>query len=121
MPPALPEVVDEIRRNDETRMTKTETARLRAIRHSCFGFLLSFGFRISSFGILARRAVHAQLIHQKSPTLRGFFDDLARRLARAVAGPSFDPDEDRRHACLRGLQGGGVLETVRRHHAVVVV
>src|SRR5436309_4223703 len=34
----------QIRRNDEFQMTKAGTVRLSAIGHSCFGFLLSFGF-----------------------------------------------------------------------------
>src|SRR5438552_13257293 len=33
---------DEIRRNDETRMTKPASAPLRVFRHSGFGFLSSF-------------------------------------------------------------------------------
>src|SRR5207245_5472698 len=33
---------DEIRRNDEIRMTKPATAQLRVLRHSGFGFLSSF-------------------------------------------------------------------------------
>src|SRR5437762_13855680 len=39
---------DEIRRNDETRMTKPMTAQLRAFGHSSFGFLSSFVIRHSS-------------------------------------------------------------------------
>jgi outer membrane lipoprotein-sorting protein len=43
---------DEIRKNDEIRMTKLATAQLRAFRHSSFGFLSSFVIRISSFTFL---------------------------------------------------------------------
>src|SRR5881392_1099288 len=39
---------DEIRRNDETRMTKPMTAQLRAFGHSGFGFLSSFVIRHST-------------------------------------------------------------------------
>src|SRR5213592_2147061 len=38
---------DEIRRNDEIRMTKPAIAQLRAFRHSGFGFLSSFVIRHS--------------------------------------------------------------------------
>src|SRR5439155_958662 len=40
---------DEIRRNDEIRMTKSATAPPRAFRNSCFGFHSSFVIRYSSF------------------------------------------------------------------------
>src|SRR5881396_2704810 len=40
---------DEIRRNDEIRMTKPAVATTRAFRHSGFGFLLSFVIRHLSF------------------------------------------------------------------------
>src|SRR5712671_4195032 len=40
---------DEIRRNDEIRMTKPPIGHAGAIRHSGFGFLSSFVIRISSF------------------------------------------------------------------------
>src|SRR2546421_3247134 len=39
---------DEIRRNDEIRMTEPATAQLRAFEHSGFGFLSSFGLRHST-------------------------------------------------------------------------
>jgi hypothetical protein len=39
---------DEIRRNDEIRMTKPAIAELRAFRHSGFGFLSSFVIRHST-------------------------------------------------------------------------
>src|SRR5437762_8837161 len=39
---------DEIRRNDETRMTKPMTAQLRGFGHSGFGFLSSFVIRHST-------------------------------------------------------------------------
>ena len=39
---------DEIRRNDEIRMTKPATAQLRVFRHSDFGFLSSFVIRHST-------------------------------------------------------------------------
>src|SRR5438876_4349846 len=39
---------DEIRRNDEIRMTKPATAQLRVFRHSGFGFLSSFVIRHST-------------------------------------------------------------------------
>src|SRR6266699_3597580 len=38
---------DEVRRNDEIRMTKPATAQLRVFRHSGFGFLSSFVIRHS--------------------------------------------------------------------------
>jgi hypothetical protein len=41
---------DEIRKNDEIRMTKPATAQLEVFRHSVFGFLSSFVIRDSSFG-----------------------------------------------------------------------
>src|SRR5206468_11269036 len=42
---------DEIRRNDEIRMTKPATAQLRVFRHSGFGFHSSFVIGHSSFVI----------------------------------------------------------------------
>src|SRR2546428_13519062 len=39
---------DEIRRNDEIRMTKPATGQLRVFRHSGFGFLSSFVIRHST-------------------------------------------------------------------------
>src|SRR5438105_4883508 len=45
---------DEIRRNDEIRMTKPATAQLRVFGHSGIGFLSAFGIRHSSFNDLCR-------------------------------------------------------------------
>src|SRR2546430_8869459 len=108
---------NEIRRNDETRMTKTGTARLRAIRHSCFGFLLSFGFRNWSFP----GRFHLELARQERPLVSRFLNQLGGRFARAVVGPRLDPNQDGSLAGLRGLERRGIFETVRQHHAVVVV
>src|SRR5258706_6669119 len=100
---------NEIRRNDETLMTKTGTARLRSIRHSCFGFLSSSGFRNSSF----QERLHLQLAHEERPPVRGFLDDFARGFAGTVTGPRFDPDKNWGVAGLGGLETGGGFETVR--------
>src|SRR5437762_10499604 len=45
---------DEIRRNDEIRMTKPATAQPRAFGHLGFGFLSSFVIRHSSFNDLCK-------------------------------------------------------------------
>ena len=50
----------------------------------------------------------------------GLFERLAQ-VARAVAGVGLDADQVRRIAAAAFLQGGGVLERMRRHDAVVVV
>src|SRR5438552_13608565 len=47
---------DEIRRNDQIRMTKPATAQLRAIGHSGFGFLWSLAIGYWSFNDLCRSA-----------------------------------------------------------------
>ena len=44
---------DEIRRNDEVRMTKRATAALRVFRHSGFGFLSSFVAGLLLLGLSA--------------------------------------------------------------------
>src|SRR5437667_2308168 len=92
---------------------------LRSVRSlvSSIGFRHSFGFRHSSF----LRRLDLEFAHQKRPALGGFLDDLAGRFAGTVTGAGFDPDQDWRRACLRGLECRGVLETMRRHHAVVVI
>src|SRR3989442_7491845 len=56
---------DEIRRNDEIRMTKPATAPLRVFRHSGFGFLSSFVIRHSSFKDLCKSGSGSQCMRKK--------------------------------------------------------
>ena len=51
---------DEIRRNDEIRMTKPANAPRRVFRHSGFGFLASFVIRHSSFNDLCNSGSWSQ-------------------------------------------------------------
>lgn len=46
-------------------------------------------------------------------------DALGDGLARSVAGPGLHPDENGVGAGVSGLQGGGELLRVHRHHPVV--
>ena len=50
-----------------------------------------------------------------------FLDDLAYRLARTVAGLSFDSNQDRIRAPLRSLQCRRELERVSRHNSIVMI
>src|SRR5258707_10369787 len=70
---------DEIRRNDETRMTKPATAQLRAFRHSGLGFLSSLVIRHST---TYANQVHG--VNACGKTNRGFMKSLlALRFAEA--------------------------------------
>ena len=64
---------------------------------------------------------HVQLAHQEREPVSGFLNYFGGRLARAMAGARFDPDEDRRRTRLGRLQGSRVLETVAWHNAVIVI
>src|SRR2546423_8017362 len=67
------------------------------------------------------RSFHAELFDEERPAVGGFFDDFRGRLARAVTGFGFDPNQSRFVATLRRLKRGGEFETVRRHNAIVVI
>src|SRR5438045_7634471 len=87
------------------------------IRISSFGFPSGIVIRHSSFQV----RFHPERAHQKSPPLRGFLDDFAGRLARAMASAGLDADQDGSVAALRGLERRRIFETVSGHHPVVVV
>src|SRR5213082_2969402 len=69
----------------------------------------------------SERQLHPEVLYQEGPLVRGLFDDFAGGFAGAVAGAGFDSDQDRGRACLRGLQGGGELESVTWEYPVVVI
>src|SRR6266536_3328785 len=60
---------DEIRRNDEIRMTKPATAQLRAFGHSGFGFLSTFDIRHSTFNDLRKTGSWSQRALKKASGL----------------------------------------------------
>src|SRR6266550_9377244 len=61
---------DEIRRNDEIRVTKPATAQLSAFRHSSFGFLSSFVIRHSDLRTRAFGYRELHLIARRARALR---------------------------------------------------
>src|SRR5215212_6146880 len=65
--------------------------------------------------------VHAQVLYEEGPGVRLLFDHLGDGGEGAVAGGGLDADEDGGVAALGGLEGGGELEAVAGHDAVVVV
>ena len=67
----------------------------------------------------ASRPLQRELEERKD--VAALIDELADRLAHAVTSVGVDPDEDRRVACLRGLERRRELERVPRDDAVVVV
>jgi hypothetical protein len=76
---------DEVRRNDEIRMTKPATVPLRDFRHSGFGFLSTFVIRHSTtyaiqvHGPNACAKAKVTLIALRHPELRGQGNVLARQ------------------------------------------
>ena len=67
------------------------------------------------------RDLHPQILDQEGELIGHVFDDFRGWFAGAMAGASFDPDQDRRRTGLRFLQGGGKLETVAGKNAVIVI
>lgn len=65
--------------------------------------------------------VNAQLMRQKGPLIRSFFNLLGGRLARPVPGFGFNPNQHRIIASVCSLQGGGKFKAVGRYDAIVMV
>ena len=95
---------DQIRRDDQIRMTKPATAQLRAIGHSGFGFLSSLVIRHRSFNGLCKSGSWSQCMRKNEwglPMNRptpGPSQEGSRRPVRAVSVP-----------LLGGVRGGFIV------------